>query len=118
MRLPVHRWYRYSAGFSAGWAERLIAERASGNQKIRVFDPFAGSGTTLLAAQDAGVESYGVESHPFISRLARAKLARSTDSVGYRDFARTVLKAAGQRTGSVVEYPPLIRKCYRDEALA
>lgn len=118
MRLPVHRWFRYSAGFSARWAQQLIAERVSRDQCIRVFDPFAGSGTTLLAAQDAGVESYGAESHPFISRLARAKLARSTDPTAYRDFACTVLTLAKERIGSVEEYPPLIRKCYRDETLA
>ncbi|MFO1371981.1 MAG: DNA methyltransferase [Candidatus Competibacteraceae bacterium] len=29
-----------------------------------VLDPFAGSGTTLLAAEAAGVLAYGYESHP------------------------------------------------------
>ncbi len=52
MRLPVHRWFRFSAGFSAEWAEETIRE-ASSRGPTRVFDPFAGSGTTLLAAQDA-----------------------------------------------------------------
>ena len=27
MRLPVHRWFRYSAGFSAEWVKWLLAER-------------------------------------------------------------------------------------------
>ena len=29
MRLPVHRWFRYSAGFSGRWAEAVIAEHAA-----------------------------------------------------------------------------------------
>ena len=42
MGLPVHRWFRYSAGFSAEWAQQVIKDnlRPGG---IRVFDPFAGS---------------------------------------------------------------------------
>ena len=28
MSLPVHRWFRYSAGFSAQWAESEIRETA------------------------------------------------------------------------------------------
>ncbi|SRR5258708_5483850 len=27
MRLPVHRWFRYSAGFSAEWVKWLLSER-------------------------------------------------------------------------------------------
>ena len=86
-------------------------------RSVRVLDPFAGSATTLLAAEDAGVECYGVESHPFVFRIARAKLARRSDPVAYRDFARSVLKNARLRKGSTENYPTLIRKCYRDEVL-
>src|SRR5438445_2887183 len=75
MRLPVHRWIRFSAGFSGAWAQSVI-ENASSRGETRVFDPFAGSGTTLIAAEDAGVAAFGVEAHPFVYRLARAKLAR------------------------------------------
>src|SRR5438094_712121 len=75
MKLPVHRWFRYSAGFSAAWAQSVIAEAAS-RGPTRVLDPFAGSATTLVAAEDIGIESRGIESHPFVCRIARAKLAR------------------------------------------
>jgi len=44
MRLPVHRWFRYSAGFSAEWVKSVLAERTRAPQ--RVLDPFVGSGTT------------------------------------------------------------------------
>ncbi len=78
MGLPVHRWFRYSAGFSAEWAESVIKSMRG---PVRVFDPFAGSATTLLAAEACGVESCGgIEAHPFVSnRVARAKLSWRND---------------------------------------
>jgi hypothetical protein len=113
MKLPVHRWFRYSAGFSAQWAESVIvSEKAQ-----RVLDPFAGSGTSLLAAEDTGAEALGVESHPFVARVARAKLARRSDPEAFRRLAESVLQNAGRREGATEEYPPLIKKCYTPETL-
>ena len=43
MALPIHRWYRYSAGFSAQWVESVIAE-ARQSDSVAVLDPFAGAG--------------------------------------------------------------------------
>ncbi len=53
-RLPVHRWFRYSAGFSAQWVESAVADFTRSAGIARVLDPFSGSGTTLIAAQDTG----------------------------------------------------------------
>lgn len=64
MRLPIHRWFRYSAGFSAEWVKWLLAEREGG--EVRVLDPFVGSGTTCLACDEMGVPSCGIEAHPFV----------------------------------------------------
>jgi hypothetical protein len=38
MRLPIHRWFRYSAGFSAEWVKWLLAER--NDRELRVLDPY------------------------------------------------------------------------------
>ena len=73
MKLPIHRWFRYSAGFSAEWVEELVRSFRPGHS-VRVLDPFAGSGTTLLSAAAAGAASIGFESHPFVARIGRAKL--------------------------------------------
>src|SRR5258708_34690386 len=72
MSLPVHRWFRYSAGFSAEWVEQLIDKHQVAQGDI-VLDPFAGSGTTLLAAQTKGVDALGAERHEFVRRIANAK---------------------------------------------
>ncbi len=115
MKLPVHRWFRYSAGFSAEWAEKLIQERAPSC----VLDPFAGSGTTLLAAEAAGVLAFGYESHPFVARIARAKTHWNQPEGKLIEAKSELLRVASQEralsTLNVV--PDLLAKCYMPEVL-
>ncbi len=117
MALPVHRWFRYSAGFSAEWVESVLAStRRSG--PVTVLDPFAGAGTTLLAAEKQGVPSYGVEAHPFVRRIARAKLLYRSDPDAYLRRAGEVKRLAPSLPARVADYPGLIRKCFTDDSLA
>jgi len=113
-KLPVHRWFRFSAGFSGAWAEEVI--RSEGASKV--LDPFAGSGTTLIAAEDAGAAAIGVEAHPFVYRVASAKLLRRTDAEEFMHLARHVRNSAMQRKGSTIGYPSLVQKCYPPEILS
>jgi hypothetical protein len=115
MRLPVHRWFRFSAGFSAEWVEAVI--RDCGVDRPHVLDPFAGSGTTLLAAEKVGVESMGVEAHPFIARIALAKLAWRSDPKAYLNKVRGLRERAEKATPEIDSYPALIHKCYDAETL-
>ncbi len=95
MSLPVHRWFRYSAGFSASWVRDCIrSAKSKQNDKVRVLDPFAGSGTVLLEAEEENVPSYGVESHPFVSRVAQAKITSGIEAEAFRSFAAGILKRA------------------------
>ena len=116
MTLPVHRWFRYSAGFSGAWAEKLISMEAE-NRDVRVFDPFAGCGTTLLAAERCGVESSGIDRHPFVTKIAQAKLAYRSSPARYVERAKRVLANARLRDPSIELYAPLIRRCYSDKSL-
>jgi len=113
---PIHRWFRYSAGFSAAWASRVI-EAAKNSRPTRVLDPFAGSGTTLLEAEATGAEAIGLESQPFVARLARAKLLWRSDPSKFEERARDLLTAARSITPDTTVYPPLIHKCFPPEAL-
>ncbi len=115
MRLPVHRWFRYSAGFSAEWVKWLLAERD--DRENKVLDPFVGSGTTCLACDEMGVESYGVEAHPFIYRVAQAKLSYDTDSERFIFKAENAFKHLRNVEANTEHYPEIIRKCYGLETL-
>jgi hypothetical protein len=115
MSLPVHRWFRYSAGFSAPWVEHEVRERA-GRGPVRVLDPFAGSGTTLIASQRAGAPSIGLETHPFMARVARAKLQWGVSPDAFEERARAVVAAA--RPAEWTSPPALMEKIYPREALS
>jgi hypothetical protein len=116
MALPVHRWFRYSAGFSAAWVEETIRS-AGGPRSVRLFDPFAGSGTTLIAAECVGVQSWGVDPHPFVARVASAKLAWRSSPTDYLEMVARLRQAASGAAPDISTYPRLIRECYDDESL-
>jgi hypothetical protein len=77
---PVHRWFRYKESFSATLLKVVLERLALGlGQKFRLLDPFCGVGTTLLSAQQLGVEGYeiaatGIEQNPFSAFAARTKI--------------------------------------------
>ena len=114
LRLPIHRWYRYSAGFSAEWVKKLLYERS--NRELRVLDPFVGSGTTCLACDEMNVESYGLEAHPFVHRVASAKLSYQADPNRFLDKTESAFRCARQAR-FINNYPKLIQKCFGQETL-
>lgn len=115
MRLPVHRWFRYTAGFSAEWVKWLLAGRDSSN--LRVLDPFVGSGTTCLACDEMGIPSRGIEAHPFVHRVAQAKLSYTTDPERFINKAERAFAFARNAVARTEHYPEIIRKCYGIETL-
>ncbi len=116
LRLPVHRWFRFSAGFSAEWVRLALREHAA-RGLCRVLDPFAGSGTVLVEAQRMGVPSMGVEAHPFISRVARAKLCWGEDVEAFTRRAEALLDEARGR-GPIETDNALLRRCFPPEVLS
>ncbi|MBC6431301.1 site-specific DNA-methyltransferase [Nostoc sp. HG1] len=116
MKLPVHRWFRFSAGFSAQWVETIITQAKEGGE-ITVLDPFSGSGTTLLTSEKLGVECLGIEAHPFVVRIARAKLLYQTDADAYLEHIEKVIKLAGNIQPCVEAYPKLIHECFSISSL-
>jgi hypothetical protein len=88
-------------------------------EPIRVLDPFAGSGTTLLAAAKAGASAIGFESHPFVAEIAQTKL------LWHQIRPDTLITAAmeivnGSKKSMVdtSDASSLLRKCYTDDNLA
>ena len=119
MKLPIHRWFRYSAGFSAEWVAREISEY-KGSETIKVLDPFAGSATTLLSAESVNTMAVGFETHPFIYRVAKAKLAWSNVDIKqlveiYKEVAKRAKKIINNTT---TKGAPLLKKCFTSDSLS
>ncbi len=112
MRLPVHRWFRYSAGFSA----EFVRSQLEDVDEATVLDPFAGSATTLLATQFGGWESIGVDPHPFVSRVAEAKLSWTAD-VSEFESASSLIASTARPKELPAELPSLLTKAYPRETL-
>lgn len=120
MSLPVHRWYRYSAGFSAAWVRQLVRDRHRTGDPCTVLDPFAGVATTLIACAAEGVPSWGFETHPFVHRVATAKIRSLDVSISRaQDTFRRFLKCMPPTSHfSPEEVPPLLAKCYHSAHLS
>ena len=116
LSLPVHRWFRYSAGFSAVWVQEVI-EREKEKGRQRVFDPFAGSGTVLLESELCQVEGIGVEAHPFVARIAQTKLHWREPPNAFTTHALSILEEAKKEKIERQEYPALMGKCFPPETL-
>jgi len=117
MGLPVHGWYRFPAGFSAEWVESIIQKRRELLDGLGLLDPFAGVGTAVLAAEQAGVCAYGVEAQPFIARIAQAKLLWHTEGKQFFEVAQAILEEAQACQRPIPTYPTLIQRCYTEEAI-
>ncbi len=117
LALPIHRWFRYSAGFSAQWVEQVLAEWKI-KQDHLVLDPFAGSGTVSVVCDTMGIPSLGIEAHPVVARILKAKLLWNTSPERFSAFAESVLTEAKKQNPIKIEYPPLIMRSYEQEALA
>lgn len=118
MKIPVHRWFRYSAGFSAEWVREVVRAHMQETHDGALFDPFAGSGTSLLAAQSEGLPSAGAEKHPFVARVAKAKLCWNVDVGSFRSVASEILSLAMQRQQLERNLPALLVKCFDGQAIA
>jgi SAM-dependent methyltransferase len=72
-RLPVHGWYPYVEGFSAGYVGDVI--HRFGERPQSIYDPFGGAGTTQVAASHMGIPSFYCELNPFMTFVSEAKTA-------------------------------------------
>lgn len=117
MKLPVHRWYRYTAGFSGAWVGKLIEEEKK-NNRTHIIDPFVGSGTVAIESTMHGVSAYGLESNPYVFKIANAKLKWNVFTIEQlTEISQELLKNAKEISNEVSRYPDLIKRCFPEETL-
>lgn len=74
-RSPEERALKHPAMFPVAMIERLILCFTRSSEKI-ILDPFAGSGSTLIAAKNLGRKGIGIELSPDYIRLAESRLGQ------------------------------------------
>ncbi|MBZ9578232.1 hypothetical protein KJA13_04385 [Patescibacteria group bacterium] len=69
---PIYNWHVFKHSYSKGLVEKLIEEFKL-SKGSWVLDPFCGSGTTLLACKELGINSKGFDILPFSVFLSNVK---------------------------------------------
>jgi DNA modification methylase len=78
-KTPIQRWFPYREGYSTKLVNAFINElKITGN----VFDPFSGSGTTLLASRHNNLNSFGIDVNPIsvlVSKVENENYAKNDE---------------------------------------
>lgn len=114
MKLPIHSWFRYTAGFSAQWVDSVFDKFPEANN---ILDPFVGSGTVLIEGLLNNKNTFGVEAHILVHKIAEAKLLWNCDVELFKTESLKLLKKASSINLTKKESPKLLQKCYPDGTL-
>jgi DNA modification methylase len=124
LRAPVHSWFTYPAGFSFKAVEHSIALQNLTPGKSVVYDPFMGSGTTNLVAKGLGLNSAGVEAHPFVFDITKSKMYWELNFNEVDSFIQKIPAIVGtlpsekeMKASNEGVFPELIIKCFLPGAL-
>lgn len=96
--IPFQRWYPYIEGYAPDFVKSLI--KNYGITDALIYEPFAGTGTTLLAADDLGLSTVYSEVNPLLQFLIQTKInvlkakesQRKKLSKDLKDIQKSVLK--------------------------
>ena len=114
---PVHRWYLFPHSFTGELVHALAREWGLDGQD-RVLDPFAGTGTTLLAAKERGVPASGYDLSPLAvlaSNVKTGSFARASLERQWRILEDRPAHEPARSAGRV--YPALVRQALPDGRL-
>lgn len=107
---PIHRWYVFPHSFTSELVHGLAVDWRLGPNDL-VLDPFAGAGTTLLAAKQMGLSANGYDLSPLSVLVTGAKIAKYDVNELEDAWADLREKIEADRWKCAArQYPPLILK--------
>lgn len=71
---PYHSWFRYREGYAGDLVKDLISRSKIDPKQDFVADPMCGSGSTLVAAKEVGVDCLGLDVNPYAVEISNAKV--------------------------------------------
>lgn len=112
MSSAIHNWYKFTAGFSYKFVDLVVDDMEKKPECI--YEPFAGCGTTLVAAQKKRIHSKGNESQQLMCDIINAKLNWDVDGDVCRNYIDTVLGEVRSRSNIDIsdEYNELLCTLY------
>jgi len=93
--IPFQRWYPYIEGYSPDFVKSLIEEYEIND--CVVYEPFAGTGTTIFAADQCGLSSVYSEVNPLLQFLIDVKIKALKQSPSNRSTLSAELKQINKR---------------------
>lgn len=104
LSLPRHRWYEFKEGFSSNLVLEAIHETKPKSHKLNILDPFAGSGTTLVAAGQTNHCAFGVEVNPFLAFASKAKtVGNKWNALTFNNSVKNIFEGSRQELVSPIE---------------
>jgi DNA modification methylase len=114
---PIHRWLVFPHSFTNELVDDLISKWGLGRED-RILDPFLGAGTTLLAAQKAGIKSTGYDLSPFAVFVSKVKTTLHDYGklcANWERINKSFIKLRGNKARK--DYPELVLKAFSPEIL-
>jgi hypothetical protein len=107
--LPIHRWYVFPHSFSPQLAHELIDDWKL-DEADCILDPFAGAGTTLLAAREKGIRACGYDLSPLAVLASHVKTTNyKTSRLEKAWFELSRNLAPLKLNGLSRDYPSLVK---------
>jgi DNA modification methylase len=119
-RIPIQRWFRYKEAFSSDLVRLFLSEFGASPRTHRLFDPFVGCGSTVLAAKQVGFGAWGIDILPVAVFVARVKLrgAEEYNLGALREAIDDILQMPySEPTITAPGDVRIIRKAYTEDTL-
>jgi len=89
---PIYRWLKYKEAFSSPLVEYVLARLHM--KPGRLLDPFAGTGTALLASGSLGWTGLGIEISPAATLAAEARIGAA--NVDHQELSRSISRFSSE----------------------